>query len=106
VLRGVTEYGVPAAVANSGFFATIDEETCIGCEDCVERCPFTALSVPEDIAVVDLNRCVGCGVCTIVCPTESIQLERHPDADEAELPANIQDWMQRRAEARGLGEVL
>ncbi len=101
VLRAVTEYQVPNAVANSGFLAVVDEAECIGCGECVERCPFTALALPEDVARVDQARCVGCGVCTVTCPTGAIGLQRRADAPEPP-PANLKEWMARRAQARGM----
>jgi electron transport complex protein RnfB len=64
VLRGVAEFGVPTAIAHSDFSAVVDADLCIGCEDCVGRCQFGALAVPEDVCEVDYARCVGCGVCT------------------------------------------
>ena len=104
ILRGVTEFGVSNAVAHSGFQAVVDVETCIGCAACVERCMFSALSVPESegTCVVDLARCVGCGVCTLVCPTDALHLERRPPDEDEPPPADIKDWMARRAQARGL----
>jgi Pyruvate/2-oxoacid:ferredoxin oxidoreductase delta subunit len=108
ILRGVAEFGVPTAVAKADFRAMVDAEACIGCEDCVERCQFGALSVPEEVCVVDDVRCVGCGVCATVCPTEALHLERRPEGEVAPPPANVKEWGQRRAEQRGisLAEVL
>ncbi len=100
VLRGMTEYHVPNAVAHSGFLAAVDADECIACGECVERCPFTALALPEDVAQVDEARCVGCGVCTVTCPTGAIRLQQRADTESP--PANLVEWMLRRAQARGL----
>ncbi len=102
VLRGLTEFGVPTAVAHSNFQAVVEEETCLGCGACVERCHFGALSLSDEVAVVDLSRCLGCGVCTPACPTAAIRLERRPEEEVSPPPATIIDWMARRASARGL----
>jgi len=108
VLRGLTEFNVPTAVARSGFRAAVDEAACLGCGACVERCHFGALTLPGEVAVVDPARCLGCGVCTTACPTEALRLERRPDAEVVEPPASIEEWMLRRAQARGipLEEIL
>jgi ferredoxin len=100
VLRGLTEFDVPTAVASSGFVAAVDEAGCIGCGSCAERCHFGALSLADGVAVVDKARCLGCGICTSVCPTEAIRLERLPVAEIADVPANLQDWTMRRAHDR------
>ncbi|MCS7177955.1 MAG: 4Fe-4S binding protein [Anaerolineae bacterium] len=102
VLRGLTEFAVPTAVARSGFRSVVDPEACLGCGACLERCPFGALSVPEDIAIVDGNRCLGCGVCVSACPAGALRLERLPPSEIPPLPTNIQEWMLLRAQARGL----
>lgn len=42
---------------------------CIGFGDCVEACPFGAISMSKDgIPVVDAKKCVGCGKCAKTCP--------------------------------------
>lgn len=42
---------------------------CIGFGDCVEACPFGALSMAENgIPKIDYNKCVGCGKCNKACP--------------------------------------
>ncbi|MDY7079364.1 MAG: 4Fe-4S binding protein [Chloroflexota bacterium] len=103
------EFGVPTAVARSDFRAVVDADLCIGCSDCVERCQFGALAVPEDVlstgseqcCEVNYARCVGCGLCTTVCPTGALHLERRPEG-EALPPANKMEWMAQRAEERGI----
>ena len=107
-LRTVVEFGVPTAIAHSDFRAAVDEEECLGCADCVDRCQFGALSVPGDVCVVDYARCVGCGQCTLACPTEAVYLERRPEAEISPPPVDRVEWTERRAEERGipLSDVL
>jgi NAD-dependent dihydropyrimidine dehydrogenase PreA subunit len=102
ILRGVAEFGVPTAIAHSGFQVVVDAELCIGCGDCVERCQFGALEVSEDVCEVELARCVGCGVCTVVCPADALHLERRPEGEALPLAEDLQDWMSQRAEQRGI----
>jgi len=102
VLRGVTEFGIHSAVDHSRFRAVSDADLCAGCEDCVERCPFGAISVPEDVSVVDLVRCVGCGQCVGVCPTEALQMVVRPQDEVPSLATDRHEWTARRAQARGL----
>ena len=102
ILRGVSEYSNPSAVARSGFRAAVDAELCIGCGDCLERCSFDALSVPEDVCVVEEMRCVGCGLCTTTCPTGALHLQRLPEEAAPAPPIDPGDWMRQRAQARGI----
>lgn len=108
ILRGVTEFGVPTAIAKSDFRAEMDVESCIGCGDCIERCQFGALALSEDVCEVDYSRCVGCGVCAVVCPTDALYLERRSAGEVPPPPADIREWGIQRAEQRGisLADVL
>jgi electron transport complex protein RnfB len=102
ILRGVAEFGIPTAVARSDFYMVVDAELCIGCGDCLERCQFGALSVPEDVSVVDHVRCVGCGLCATVCPSDALHLERRPEGEIPLPPADIREWRTQRVERRGI----
>jgi len=102
ILRGVAEFGIPTAIAHSGFRAAVDTEVCAGCGDCLERCQFGALAVPEGVCVVDYARCVGCGLCATVCPTGAMHLERRPEGEITPPPADIKEWMVQRAQGRGI----
>jgi electron transport complex protein RnfB len=108
ILRSVAEFGVPTTAVRSDFHTVVDAEMCSGCGDCLERCQFEALSMPDDICVVDYSRCVGCGLCATVCPTEALYLERRPEGEVPPPPADIKEWMVQRAHERGISilEVL
>lgn len=48
---------------------------CIGYGDCVEACPFDALSMGADgLPKVDSSKCVGCGKCAKTCPKHLFSL--------------------------------
>ncbi len=102
VLRSIAEFGVPTAAVRSDFHTVVDAEMCIGCGDCLERCQFGALSLPDDVCVVDYSRCAGCGLCATVCPTEALYLERRPEGEVPVPPADITEWMVQRAQERGI----
>jgi ferredoxin len=101
VLRGISELGLGSVIAPSGFVCEVDEEACVACGLCVERCQFGALSM-EALARVDGQRCVGCGVCTLACPEEALRLMPRPASETLTPPETEEAWRQARAEARGI----
>ncbi len=102
ILRGIVEWGNLGAVARSDFRVSVDAENCTGCETCVERCQFGALSVPEEVCVVEGDRCLGCGLCVSVCPNETLKLVRRPKGEIPATPADPREWMIERARERGI----
>ncbi|MBW1817122.1 MAG: 4Fe-4S binding protein [Deltaproteobacteria bacterium] len=63
--------GLGKFVVPSRFLAVVDEERCVACETCLERCYFDAIAVAES-ATVDPEKCMGCGLCLVACPEEAI----------------------------------
>ena len=62
----------------SGRVATIREELCIACGECVENCRFDAIRTNDGngggpLFSVDPIACEGCGVCVRFCPLEAIE---------------------------------
>ncbi len=101
MLRSVAEFSIPSVVAKSDFVAVVDDDLCAGCGDCLARCQFGALALPDDLILIDPGRCVGCGLCVPVCPTEALRLERRPEGEIPPPPDDFHDWLAQRAEARG-----
>jgi NAD-dependent dihydropyrimidine dehydrogenase PreA subunit len=60
------------------FLAVVDEDTCKGCQDCVERCPFDAVEMRKSQnskklkASVDAEKCKGCGLCIVACKQNAL----------------------------------
>ena len=48
--------------------AIIDISKCNGCGQCVEACPFQALSLVEERIVRDDEKCLDCSHCLYLCP--------------------------------------
>ncbi len=53
--------------------ATVDQEKCTGCGQCVDVCPIEAIKLDNGMAVVS-DECIECWACTDVCPLEAISL--------------------------------
>lgn len=67
-------------ICSSGYVAEVTEE-CTACGDCVEACPFDAVTV-DDVAVVDTLACMGCGVCEGACDFGAVRLVLDPSKGE------------------------
>ncbi len=61
------------------FIAQVDGERCDGCAQCVEACPYEALSIEEQegraVAVVKESLCKGEGACVPVCPQAALEVK-------------------------------
>lgn len=88
VMGAAIRNGVAHLLRNpSRYRASVDSESCTGCQTCVERCFFGAVEmkqVPgsgELKAVIDEEKCMGCGLCVIGCPQNALifDLVRPPE---------------------------
>ncbi len=100
ILRGVAEYGLMSAVAPSAFRSSVDEDLCTGCELCLDRCQFGALSVVNGVCQVDERRCFGCGLCITACGDDALSLAPRPADEVKPPPESMPDWMMERAALR------
>ncbi len=64
--------------------ARVDTDLCNGCQDCVERCYFSAIEMAKAPqgkklkAAIDEDKCWGCGVCVVGCPADAITMKLAP----------------------------
>jgi ferredoxin len=75
--------GVGKFVTPSRFCATVDADLCSGCETCLDRCYFDAISMEgeNNTARIDAEKCMGCGLCLVACPETALSLEEVRPAD-------------------------
>jgi NAD-dependent dihydropyrimidine dehydrogenase PreA subunit len=51
----------------------VDDEKCIGCEECVEVCPVDVYEIQDEKAVpVNWEECTGCESCVEICESDAI----------------------------------
>ena len=96
-LANITKYDNPGLIAKSNYYASVNSETCDGCEACTDRCQVNAIQMEDDVAGIITANCIGCGLCVSTCPTESIyMIHKGPDA-LSHIYANDSELTQARA---------
>ncbi len=56
-----------------GYEVVVDQEKCVGCEECVEVCPVDVYEMENEKSVpVNAEECLGCESCIEVCESEAI----------------------------------
>lgn len=73
-LQIVSIYGRKDLMARSDYVAETDEDLCIHCGACVERCYFNARTMDGECMVYDPGLCMGCGLCVTSCPVDAVSL--------------------------------
>ena len=87
-LKNIKAMDKPGRYAHTNYYAQVDEEKCIACGACADRCHMDAITVKET-ASVNSARCIGCGVCVTDCPEEAMRYRQKEKADQYVPPANI-----------------
>jgi electron transport complex protein RnfB len=101
ILKNLKTLDKPARAVHTNYYARVDEETCIACGACAERCQMDAINV-DDLARIDQERCIGCGLCITDCPSEAIQLLQKAPEDHYVPPKNMVETYMKIAQERGL----
>ena len=76
-----------------GLTVKVDEELCVGCEECLEVCKFRSMEMHDGIAMVNQNRCLGCGRCEQVCPNDAISIIIDENSRVDELIAKLESYV-------------
>lgn len=92
ILRAVAEFNQPTAIARSDFMSVVDQDLCVVCGDCIERCQFGALELGDLTCEIVTSSCVGCGLCVPFCPEDALILIRRPEGEVLPPPQDIKTW--------------
>lgn len=104
-LRSLKKQPIPADAVQSNYYAQVNDDECIGCETCVERCQMEAVDMVDDTAAVNLDRCIGCGLCVTTCPTEAMTVVKKPEEDQYLPPESGGEVYVRIAMERGINPL-
>lgn len=102
MLRALKKHPRPVEMVVTNHYAVVEEDLCVGCEVCLDRCQMDAITMGEDgTALVDLDRCIGCGLCVTTCDAEAMTLQPKSSEDRREPPAKAQLTLMELAQKRG-----
>jgi len=90
---------IPRGHQPSNYIREINEDECIGCGVCVNRCPMNALELKDKKVIFEPERCIGCGVCVYKCNQDAIYLV-HREKEE-NIPKNGTEQVIRYFTERG-----
>ena len=77
---GLKHDKLSGGLAKSRYQSTVNEEMCTGCQLCVDRCYFDAITMEKPAgskkykARIDAEKCWGCGLCFTACEPGAISL--------------------------------
>jgi NAD-dependent dihydropyrimidine dehydrogenase PreA subunit len=80
--------GIASFRTITSYIAKVNENKCIGCGICVEKCPLEAISLINRKTHDDEKRCIGCGICIHHCPEDARTLIK-TEQREVYLPPQI-----------------
>jgi len=74
ILRAAKHSPRPSQFVIANWVIDIDDDVCVGCGVCIDRCWMEALKMDGNLVVRDFHRCIGCGICRYVCPSDAMKL--------------------------------
>jgi heterodisulfide reductase subunit A len=80
---------------SSGLVSHIDPATCVGCQGCLNTCPYEAIDYLEEkhICQVNIALCKGCGSCAAACTSGSARLAGFARQQiNAQIVASMKGW--------------
>lgn len=92
---------------------SIIEDKCIGCEECIDICPFAIIELSNGIATIGQG-CNLCGMCVDVCPTQAIVIEKKVEVTKTDNYKGVWIFAEQRSkklapvslELLGIGKKL
>ncbi len=73
-LGSLIRNGTHPLMLTSKYVAMNDDQLCVQCGTCIERCIFGTREIIDGVLVYDDSICFGCGLCVSTCPEGAISL--------------------------------
>jgi len=89
-------------MARANYEAIVNDDDCIGCEVCIDRCQVSAIKMIDGKAVINRDKCIGCGLCITTCTSEAIKLRPRPKGEQTVPPENFGVWEAERLKDRNI----
>ena len=87
---GAEAFGAASARPNTSHYdLAYDQEACIKCGACIERCPMFAITFDDEGYPTVNDLCMRCGQCGLVCPAGARTLAAKAAEDRLETPADM-----------------
>jgi len=96
VLKNINKNDI-FATHPSNFIPKVDEQTCISCGLCAEKCPINAIEM-NNFPEIMKDRCIGCGVCADACPSDALAMVQRSEIYTP--PSNMKEKMSRMMEEK------
>lgn len=73
-LGSLIRNGTHPLMLTSKYVAKNEDQLCVQCGKCIDRCVFGTREMIDDVLVFDDSICFGCGLCVSTCPEGAISL--------------------------------
>lgn len=100
VLTAAKKFPKPATLFATNYHAEVEDQSCSGCETCVQRCQMEAPTMVDGKSSINLDRCIGCGLCVPTCPSEAITLVKN---EKEIVPPKTADDLYKRILLKKVG---
>ena len=87
-----------------GSIAEVNDNLCVGCEVCINLCPYNAISkIEEGKVIVNKVLCKACGVCGASCPENAITIHNFTTQQIISELSTIEEDVEAKFEPKILG---